>query len=77
MITLSTAFFLFVLGTGLGLLGLWLYYDRRDHRIFEGERRRTIFHCVRCSKTYSVKGVDPDSVCPCPQCGHANTRLRY
>jgi len=39
------------LGRG-GLLGLWLYYDRREHTRFELERRKATFHCIRCNHLY-------------------------
>ena len=75
MIDITTAALVFSVGSGLFFLGLWLYYDRRDHRLFERERRRTIYHCVRCSHLYSQKGEGED--CACPRCAHVNTRLRY
>ena len=56
-------------------LGLWLYYDRRDHARFEGERRRTSFCCVRCNHLYFVRGeVDSGA---CPNCKQDNDRLRF
>lgn len=56
-------------------LGLWSYYDRRDHRRFEKERRRTTFHCVRCDAIYS--GSAGTDLLKCPRCGHENARLRF
>lgn len=56
-------------------LALWLFYDRRDHRRFEVERRKTTFHCIRCDALY-VAPADT-AICPCPRCGHKNTRLRF
>lgn len=56
-------------------LALWFYYDRRDHRRFERERRKITFHCIRCDRLYAAPtGTEP---CPCPKCGHPNTRLRF
>ena len=55
--------------------GVWIYYDRRDHALFEAERRRMTFHCVRCSHLYTAK-ADAET-CPCPRCGHANVRLKF
>lgn len=54
---------------------LWMYYDRRDHRLFEAARRKGTFVCVRCSHIYSAPGR-PD-LCKCPKCGHENTRLKF
>lgn len=54
-------------------LGLWLYYDRRDHRRFELERRKRAFHCIRCDALYSA-GTE---VARCPACNHENVRLKF
>jgi rRNA maturation endonuclease Nob1 len=56
-------------------LGLWLFYDRRDHRRFEHERRRTTFHCIRCDRLYAAP--EAPELCRCPRCGHENSRLRF
>jgi rubrerythrin len=56
-------------------LGLWGYYDRRDHARFEAERRHVSFHCVRCGHLYAVQGSRTDSTCP--RCGQTNDRLRF
>lgn len=56
-------------------LGIWLYYDRRDHRRFELERRKATFHCIRCDALYVAPAET--AVCKCPRCGHENTRLRF
>ena len=56
-------------------LGLWFYYDRRDYRRFERERRKTTFHCIRCDQLYTASlGSE---LCPCPRCAHENTRLKF
>ncbi|MFM1851640.1 MAG: hypothetical protein RIS54_1324 [Verrucomicrobiota bacterium] len=61
--------------TGVFFLVLWLYYDRRDHARFERERRRTVFHCIRCDRIYEAPaGTEP---CRCPRCDHENARLRF
>lgn len=60
---------------GLVLLGLWLWYDRRDHLTFERERRKTAFHCIRCDELYT--GPAGAGLCRCPRCGHENMRLRF
>ena len=56
-------------------LGLWLFYDRRGHARFEGERRRTTFRCVRCNHLYVVRGEVQEGACP--RCGQDNTRLKF
>lgn len=56
-------------------LGLWLYYDRREHARFERQRRKTTFHCIRCDQLYSAPAGT--AVCPCPRCGHENARLKF
>jgi hypothetical protein len=60
---------------GVIFLGLWLYYDRRDHAQFEGERRRTTFLCLRCDRLYAAPAGP--SLCRCPRRGHENSRLRF
>ena len=56
-------------------IGLWLWYDRRDHQRFELERRKTTFHCIRCDALYT--GATDTEVARCPKCGHDNARLRF
>lgn len=60
---------------GLVFLGLWLWYDRRDHQRFELQRGRTTFHCIRCDHLYTAP--PGTAVCHCPKCGHENARLRF
>ena len=60
---------------GLFFLGIWLFFDRRDHRRFEQERRKAAFHCIRCDRLYSAPAGAELS--PCPRCGHENARLRF
>lgn len=56
-------------------LGLWHYYDRRDYRRFERERRKTTFHCIRCDQIYTASlGAE---LSKCPRCTHENTRLKF
>jgi Zn finger protein HypA/HybF involved in hydrogenase expression len=54
---------------------VWIYYDRRDHALFEAERRKLTFHCIRCGQLYTAKSRRGTAACP--QCGHSNTRLRF
>lgn len=56
-------------------LGLWLWYDHRDHQRFELERRKITFHCIRCDALYT--GPSSSELCRCPKCGHENARLRF
>ena len=56
-------------------LGLWLFYDRRDHMRFDRQRRRATFHCIRCDRLYT--GPEGTELCTCPRCGHENARLRF
>ena len=60
----------------LGLFGfLWLYYDRRDRTLYDAQRRKITFHCIRCDHLYTQPaGTD---VAPCPKCTHPNTRLKF
>ena len=56
-------------------LALWMFYDRRDHLLFEHARRKSSFLCIRCSHIYAAPGsVD---LWKCPRCGHENTRLKF
>jgi len=60
---------------GAAFLTLWLAYDRRDHRSFERERRKTTFHCIRCNHLYTARiGTE---LSQCPNCGHENSRLSF
>jgi DNA-directed RNA polymerase subunit RPC12/RpoP len=56
-------------------LGLWIYYDRRDHARFEAERRQVSFHCTKCGHLYAIQGESEQG--RCPHCGHENRRLRF
>jgi ribosomal protein L37AE/L43A len=60
----------------LGVFGvLWIYYDRRDRALYDAQRRKITFHCIRCDHLYTEKaGTD---TAPCPKCGHVNTRLKF
>ena len=54
---------------------LWVYYDRRDRAIYDAQRRKISFHCVRCNHLYTEKAAtDP---APCPKCKHVNVRLKF
>ncbi len=75
MFELTAATVIYCLLVAAVFLGLWLWYDRRDHHSFERERRKATFHCIRCDALYTAPvGAE---LCPCPKCGHPNTRLRF
>lgn len=56
-------------------LALWMFYDRRDHALFEHARRKSTFLCAKCNHLYAAAGR-PDSS-TCPRCGRENTRLKF
>lgn len=75
MFDLTTASVVYCLCVAVVFVGLWLWYDRRDHRSFEHERRKTTFHCIRCDALYTAaRGAE---LSRCPQCGHENARLKF
>lgn len=75
MFDITTAAVVYCLLVAGGFLGLWFYYDGRDHRQFELERRKTTFHCIRCDCLFTApKGSE---LCKCPRCGHENARLKF
>lgn len=54
---------------------LWFYCDRRDRNLYDRQRRKITFHCVRCDHLYTQKtGTE---LADCPKCGHQNVRLRF
>ena len=55
--------------------GVWIYYDRRDHALYDTERRKVTFHCIRCGQLYTAKTGTETAACP--RCGHTNTRLKF
>ena len=75
MFDLTTAAVLYCVIVAVAFIGLWLWYDRRDHLRFERERRKTTFHCIRCDALYSApSGTE---LAKCPKCGHENARLKF
>ncbi len=75
MLSLPAAAVIYCTLVAVVFLVLWLWYDRRDHARFEGQRRKTTFHCIRCDRLYTAPGGA--ELCPCPRCGHENARLRF
>ncbi len=75
MFELTTAVLIYCGFVAVVFLGLWLYYDRRDHQRFERERRKTVFHCIRCDALYTAPAGT--EFMKCPRCTHENVRLRF
>lgn len=70
--------FLFLIYLSLGLaliIGLWLFYDRREVRPYLKERNRATFFCVKCGHLYT--GPRTEEAQACPRCGFANARLKF
>lgn len=60
----------------IGLFGiLWVYYDRRDRRMYDAQRRKITFHCIRCDALYTEPAGTETA--DCPKCGHNNVRLKF
>jgi uncharacterized paraquat-inducible protein A len=57
------------------VMGLWLYYDRRDQQVYEHERSQSLFHCLKCGRVYSAPRSN-QSV-RCPNCGFENSKLKF
>ena len=55
--------------------GLWIYYDRRDRALYDAQRRKISFHCIRCDHLYVEKAGTETA--PCPRCAHVNVRLKF
>lgn len=75
MLDFTGAVVVYCVLVGAVFAGLWLWYDRRDCRRFERERRQITFHCIRCDALYT--GPTDTELRPCPKCGHQNSRLRF
>lgn len=74
-VSLSVGALLYTLSACALVFGLSFYYDVRDRKLYETQRRQTIFHCIRCDKLYGVRsGADS---CECPRCGFKNGRLTF
>lgn len=72
---LLTAVVIYCFAVGFFFLGLWLFYGRREHALFEHARRKSTFLCARCDHLYAGDGRP--EVCACPHCGHENVRLKF
>jgi hypothetical protein len=77
MVTLSLEVFVLIyLSIGLSLVGgLWVFFDRRDGHLYEAERARVIFHCIKCGRIYTArKSAETEA---CEACGFSNSRLCF
>ena len=69
-------FFLLYLGGGFLLIfSLWLYYDRRDQHLYQEQRMKVVYHCIKCSEIYT--GSHDSTESKCPRCGFINGRLGF
>ena len=75
MFEYTIAIVIYCFGVAAAFLGFWFYYDRRDYRRFELERRKASFHCIRCDALYAAP--TGTVLCRCPKCGHENARLHF
>lgn len=66
---------LYVAAGLLTVFGLWLYYDWRDKHLYERERARVAFHCIKCGQVYSER--QRAEVAICPTCGFENQKLKF
>ena len=57
------------------IFGLWFFYDRRDKRLYEAERIRVVFHCLKCGQLFTEK--KETEVARCTRCGYENSRIRF
>lgn len=58
-----------------GFILLWIGTDRRDQALYEAQRRKISFHCIRCNHLYTEKAGTETA--RCPRCGHDNVRLKF
>ena len=61
---------------GLSLtFGLWIAYDWRSARVWREQRRRRVYHCLKCEALYQAPAAQ--TAAPCPHCGFENVHLRF
>lgn len=69
-------FLAFLVGLAtLGLLGLQVWYDRRDVLLSDHRRINSAFACVRCAVIYVRPRRREEAACP--HCGWNNVRLKF
>lgn len=61
--------------TIVSLYALWFYYEVRVQRRHADRSRCYVYHCVKCSLTYSSQ--KNSEKCNCPKCGFNNLRLKF
>lgn len=66
---------LFVFAGLLFLMGIWLFYDRRDKAYYDLVRVRHVHNCVKCGSLYQSR--EQEKAVACPNCGQVNGRLRF
>jgi hypothetical protein len=74
-VSLNVGALIYTISACVLVLGLWFYYDLRDRSLYDTERRKAIFHCIRCDKLYTARAGT--ETCPCPRCGFRNQRLTF
>lgn len=75
VIDLTVGALIYIFSAMALLIGLWLFSDLRDKNLYEAERKKVIFHCIKCDKIYtSRQGTE---VAPCPRCQFNNARLKF
>ena len=71
-----TSFVVLPVGVAVALLlGLWVYYDRRDRSFYDRTRCRTTYHCLKCNRVYTAQ--PQAGPVPCPNCRHPNPQLHF
>jgi uncharacterized paraquat-inducible protein A len=74
-VSLSVGALIYIFSAFGLILGLWFYHDWRDRGLYDRERRKSIFHCIRCDNLYAAR-VGTETA-QCPRCGFRNSRLRF
>jgi len=74
-IPISVAAVIYIGTACVTTFGLWFYYDHRDKRLYDLERRKVNFHCIRCDKLYTARAGT--ELCECPRCQFQNQRLTF
>ena len=59
----------------VSLYTLWFYYESSVKRRHALRSQCYVYHCVKCSLTYSSQ--KNSEKCNCPKCGFNNLRLKF